>query len=165
MFEKSWAHLEAYFIYDSSKMLSDWSIACFISAATHLFMCLALFCFFGWLRFFFFFFQKWTVLFYSVQCVPVRCLSTKKQHMHLLSISLCFVFLCCRLPVWVAKKMEALTAVCLAFRSNITTYRTTDLSRWARRFYKVRWQAWKKEGERNNNKKNQTLKLMWKCNL
>lgn len=49
--------------------------------------------------------------------------------------------------------MEALTAVCLAFRSNITTYRTTDLSRRVRRFYKVRWQAWKKEGGKKNKKK------------
>lgn len=46
----------------------------------------------------------------------------------------------CRLHVWAAKKKEALTAACLAFRSSVTSYRTADLSRGVRRFYKVRKQ-------------------------
>ena len=44
---------------------------------------------------------------------------------------------CRRLPVLVAKRMEAVRAVYLASRSNITRWRTVELSRKAKRLYKV----------------------------
>ena len=74
-------------------------------------------------------------IFYPASCACQVYLH--RNHVYVYYPDLSFCSACCRLPVWVAKRMEAMRAVYLASRSNTTRWHTVDLSRKARRLYKV----------------------------